>query len=320
MKQAFIEFQKQFTYNPVIKNKKKYKKSDRFIVLGMGGSNLAPNIIRNVSPELYIRTHKNYGLPTMPDKCLKNFLIIANSYSGNTEEVLDGLKQAHKKKLNIIVIATGGKLIKYAQKYELPYIQMPNFGIQPRSALGFNCRAILRAMGQVKLYKETSLLTTTLKGENYEARGKKLAKALKNKIPIIYSSTNNVSIAYNWKIKFNETGKIPAFYNVLPELNHNEMTGFDVQPSSKKLSDKFFFIFIRDDKDHKKIQRRMDVVARLYKKRKLPVVNLKLSGKNKWQQIFSSLLIADWAAYYTAMSYKLEPEEVPMVEEFKKMI
>ena len=320
MKQAFIEFQKQFEYNPVIENKKKYKKSDRFIVLGMGGSNLAPEIIKSVAPELYIRTRKDYGLPTMSDKCLKKYLIIANSYSGNTEETLDGLKLAYKKKLNIIVIATGGKLIAFAKKNNLPYIQMPNFGIQPRSALGFNCRAMLRAMGQNKLYKELGMLTNTLKGKNYEARGKKLAKALKNKVPVIYSSTDNKAVAYNWKIKFNETGKVPAFYNVFPELNHNEMTGFDVKQNTKKLSNFFHFIFIRDDKDHKKIQRRMDVINRLYKKRKLPVTNLKLNGKNKWFEIFSNLLIADWASYYSSQAYKVESEQVPMVEEFKKMI
>lgn len=320
MRQAFIEFQKQFAYNPVIKNKKKYKKSDRFIVLGMGGSNLAPDIIKNVAPGLYIRTHKDYGLPVMSDKCLKNFLIIANSYSGNTEEVLNGLKLAYKKKLNIIIIATGGKLISFAKRNNLPYIQMPDFGIQPRCALGFNCRAMLKAMGQIKLYNDLGLLAKTIKGKSYESRGKKLAKTLKNKIPVIYSSTNNSIIAYNWKIKFNETGKIPAFYNILPELNHNEMTGFDVKPSTKNLSKNFSFIFIRDDKDHQKIQKRMDVIAKLYKKRKLPITNIQLAGKNKWFVIFSNLLIADWAAYYTSQDYGLESEQVPMVEEFKKMI
>ncbi|MCD4760396.1 hypothetical protein K8R42_00680 [bacterium] len=320
MKQAFIEFQKQFAYNPVIKNKKKYKSAKKFIVLGMGGSNLAPDIIKSVAPELYIQTHKDYGLPVMSDKALKEYLIIANSYSGNTAEVLDGLKIAYKKKMNIIVIATGGKLIKFAQKNNLPYIQTPDFGIQPRSALGFNCRAMLKAMAQPKLYKELGTLAKTLKGKNYEARGKKLAKTLKNKIPIIYSSANNLSIAYNWKIKFNETGKIPAFYNILPEMNHNEMTGFDIKPITKKLSNNFYFIFIRDDKDHKQIQRRMDVTTRLYKKRKLPIINIKLSGKNKWFQIFSNLLTADWASYYTSQGYGLESEQVPMVEDFKKLL
>lgn len=320
MKQAFIEFQKQFAYNPTIKNKQKYKVAKKYIVLGMGGSHLAADVIKNVKPDLEIIIHKDYNLPALSDRELKNYLIIASSYSGNTEEVVSGLKLAYKKKLNIIMIATGGKLIKFAKANQLPYIQVPDFGIQPRSALGFSCRALLKAMGQNKLYKETNALAKTLKGKNYEARGKKLAKALKNKVPIIYASETNFSLAYNWKIKFNETGKIPAFYNVFPELNHNEMTGFDVATKTKLLAKNFIFIFIRDDKDHKQIQKRMDVVAKLYKKRKLPVINLKLVGKNKWQQIFSNLLIADWASYYTSQGYGLESEQVPMVEEFKKMI
>ena len=320
MKQGFIEFQKQFEYNPIIENKKKYRPAKKYIVLGMGGSAQAQGIINSVVPELHILTHKDYGLPTLNDRELKEYLIIANSYSGNTEEALDGLKIAHKKKLNIIVIATGGKLIKFAHKNNLPYIQMPNFGIQPRAALGFNCRAMLKAMNKNKLYKELGTLAKTVKGKNYEARGKKLAKTLKNKVPVIYSSTNNQIVAYLWKIKFNETGKIPSFYNIFPELNHNEMTGFDVMPVSKKLSQNFHFIFIRDDKDHKQIQKRMDVVNKLYKKRKLGVTNLKLAGKNKWFQIFTNILIADWASYYTSQIYGQESEQVPMVEEFKKMI
>ncbi|MBU1202653.1 hypothetical protein KKH39_01245 [Patescibacteria group bacterium] len=320
MRQVFLDFQKQFEYQPIIENKKTYKKSDRFIVLGMGGSAQAQGIINSVAPNIHIITHKDYGLPAMSDKELKQYLIIANSYSGNTEESLDGLKKAQQKKLNIIVIATGGKLISFAKKNNLPYIQMPNFGIQPRCALGFNTLAMLKAMNQNKLYKELSTLATTLKGKSYETRGKKLAKSLKNKVPVIYASTNNEILAYLWKIKFNETGKIPAFYNVLPEMNHNEMTGFDVATTTKSLSKNFSFIFIHDDNDHKQIQKRMQVMDKLYKKRKLPVTNLKLSGKNKWFQIFASALTADWAAYYTSQGYGLESEQVPMVEDFKKIL
>lgn len=320
MKQVFIEFQKQFGYNPVIENKKKYKPSKKFIVLGMGGSHLAADMAKSEAPELDLIVHRNYDLPKLSDKKLKEYLIIASSYSGSTEEVISGLKLAYKKKLNILVIATGSKLIKFAKDNNLPYIQMPNFGIQPRSALGFFCRATFKAIGQNKMYNEIGQLAKTLKGKNYEARGKKIAKQLKNKVPIIYTSEANYILAWNWKIKLNETGKIPAFYNVFPELNHNEMTGFDLAANTKNLSKNFSFIFIRDDKDHKQIQKRMDVTARLYKKRKLPVTNIKLSGKNRWQQIFSNLLIADWTSYYTSQGYGLESEQVPMVEEFKKMI
>ncbi len=320
MRKAFINFGEQFAYNPIIENKKKYKVAKKYIVCGMGGSAQAQGIINSVAPELHIVTHKDYGLPAMPDRELKEYLIIANSYSGNTEEVLEALKIAFKKKLNIIVIATGGKLIKFAKAKNLPYIQMPDTGIQPRTALGYNSRAMLKAMGQTKLYTELGTLAQTLKGKNYETPGKKIAKLLKNKVPIIYTSTDNIILGYLWKIKFNETGKIPAFYNVMPELNHNEMTGFDVKPITKSLSKNFYFIFIRDDKDHKQIQKRMSVVTKLYKKRSLPVTDIKLSGKNKWLQVFSNALIADWASYYTSQSYKLESEQVPMVEDFKRIL
>lgn len=320
MREAFLNFGEQFAYNPIIENKKKYKPAKKYIVCGMGGSAQAQGVINAVAPELQIITQKDYALPAMSDKDLREYLIIANSYSGNTEETLDSLKTAFKKKLNIIIIATGGKLIKFAKTKNLPYIQMPNTGLQPRTALGYNSRAMLKAMGQNKLYKELSTLATTLHGKNYENQGKKIAKILKNKVPIIYTSTNNIILGYLWKIKFNETGKIPAFYNVLPEMNHNEMTGYDVMPATKNLSKNFHFIFIRDEKDHKQIQKRMDVMTKLYKKRSLPVTNIKLSGKNKWFQMFSNALIADWASYYTSQNYGLESEQVPMVEDFKELL
>lgn len=319
MKQAFIDFQKQFAYQPTIKNPKKYK-TKKYIVLGMGGSHLAADVIKSVQPELNIIIHKDYNLPSLSDKELKEYTILASSYSGNTEEVISGLKLAYKKKLNIIIIATGGKLIRFAQDKNLPYIQMPNFGIQPRSALGFSCRAMLKAMGQNKSNQQLYKLGKALRGKNYEARGKKLAQYLKNKVPIIYSSENNLALAYNWKIKFNETGKIPAFYNIIPELNHNEMTGFDVGIKTKGLSKNFSFIFILDKKDSKQVQKRMAVTARLYQKRKLPVLNIKLNSKDRWLEIFANLLIADWASYYTSQGYGLESEQVPMVEDFKRLL
>ena len=183
MHQVFINFQKQFTYNPTIANRQKYAVAKKFIILGMGGSHLAADLIKNYNPQIDLLIHKNYGLPKLADKELKQSLIIANSYSGNTEEVLDGLKIAIKKKLNIIVIATGGKLISLAKKNNLPYIQMPNWGIQPRCALGLNCRAILKALGQNQAYAEIGTLAKTLKGRNYKSRGKTIAKMLKKIAP-----------------------------------------------------------------------------------------------------------------------------------------
>lgn len=300
----------QFVFIPKIRGKlkKKYKK---FVVLGMGGSNHATDLIKMYNPELDIIVHRNYGLPVLKD--IKERLIIASSYSGNTEEVLDGFDLARKKKLALAAVSVGGKLLTRAKKYGVPYIQMPNTGIQPRSATGFSFKSLLKIMGQ----NTAPVSSLVLKPMAYEQAGRALAKKIKGRVPIVYSSTKNWALVNNWKIRLNETGKIPAFGNVLPELNHNEMNGFDV---SKKLSKGFYFIFLKDKNDHPKVIKRMEVLKKLYIKRGLPVEVVLLKGKDPLFRMFSNLVLADWTAYYTAVQYGADPDQVPMVEEFKRIL
>jgi glucose/mannose-6-phosphate isomerase len=298
---------------------KKEKFSD-LVLLGMGGSQLVADVALNIKPDLPLLIHGDYGLPQIPESDWKNSLVVANSYSGNTEEVVSGLNAAVRKKLPTICISIGGELSKIAQKKKLPYILIPNTGIQPRSAVGFNLMALLKVMGEEKLLRECSQLAKKLKPNELETSGQSLAARLKDRVPVIYSSERNFSIAYNWKIKFNETGKIPAFYNVLPEMNHNEMNGFDVKDGSRHLSQNFYFIFLHDPADHPQIQKRMNVARKLYTDRGLKSEVIELLKAKPAEKIFTALLLADWAAVHTALSYNLEPEQVPMIEEFKKLI
>ncbi len=319
MSDAIKNFPKQFSYQPVIENAQRLKSADRYFYIGMGGSHLAADLALIANPNLPLSVSSDYGLPSEIGSCKKP-LMIAGSYSGNTEETLDGFRLALKKKIPVAVIAAGGKLIDEAQKRNLPYIQLPNTGIQPRMALGFGLRALLKLMGDEQGLRQSEKLVKTLVADVDEKTGRTLAKTLKGSVPVVYASCHNLAIAYNWKIKFNETGKIPAFYNVLPELNHNEMNGFDVQPSTKTLCAPFHFILIKDPKDHPRIQKRMMILERLYKQRGLPVTIQTLVGKNPFEKIFSSLLLADWTAVAIAEQYGLESEQVPMVEEFKKLM
>ena len=320
MYEAIKNFNKQFLYEPEIENRETLEKKSSFVVVGMGGSALAPKLLKRWKPDLEIIIHGDYGLPELSDEKLKNKLIILSSYSGNTEEVIDAFKIATAKNLSLAVIATGGELLSLAVKNKVPYIKLPDTGIQPRSALGFSIKAFLKLIGEENALKEISKLAENLNPMDYEKEGKSLAERLKNYVPIIYTSTRNFPIAYNWKIKLNETGKIPAFYNVFPELNHNEMNSFDVKDSTKELSNKFYFIILKDGEDDPRILKRMEVLEKLYKSRNLKIETLELKEKNVWSKIFSSLILADWVAYYTALGYGLEPEQVPMVEEFKKLI
>jgi glucose/mannose-6-phosphate isomerase len=127
-------------------------------------------------------------------------------------------------------------------------------------------------------------------------------------------------LAYTWKIKFNETGKTPAFCNVLPELNHNEMAGFGGEGGAKKLSEKFFIIILKDKKDHPRILRRIEALEDILKSVGVDFEVAELQGKNEPEKIFSSLTLADWTAYYLAYKYGSDPEAVPLVERFKKML
>lgn len=321
MEEAIRNFNKQFEYKPVVENADRLERKSKFIVVGMGGSHLAVGLLKMWRPNLDLIVHKDYGLPSVPQKELSENLIILSSYSGNTEEVVEAFEKGIENNLPMAVISVGGRIIELAKEHSIAYIQMPDTGIQPRSALGYSLIALLKIVEEEEILKEISELAHTLNPSEYEDSGKALAEKLKGKVPVIYSSTQNIGVAYNWKIKFNETGKIPAFYNVFPELNHNEMTGFDLKDATRELSKNFHFIILRDEEnDRPQILKRMEVLAQMYKDRELLVDVIDIKGKDKYHKIFASLLIADFTAYNTAMAYGLEAEQVPMIEEFKKRI
>jgi glucose/mannose-6-phosphate isomerase len=320
MYEIIKNFNRQFGYEPQIEGNLSLEGVKNFIAVGMGGSHLSADILNSYDPSFNILVHKNYGLPNLSEEILKQSLIILNSYSGDTEEVIDSFYLALEKKLKMVSITYNGKLLGLSKEHNIPSIKLPDPKIQPRLALGFHTKALLKIFNKEKELKEISELVYLLKPEEFEEKGRELAKKVKDKIPIIYASEKNQAIAYIWKIKFNETSKIPAFYNVFPELNHNEMTGFDVRESTKNLSQNFIFLLLFDEEDHSKIKKRMTILKNLYEERNLKVEVLKLEGQNKFHKIFSSLILADWTSYYLAKEYGVEPEEVPMVEEFKKLM
>jgi glucose/mannose-6-phosphate isomerase len=320
MEETIRNFPKQFAWEPEIQNKERWKQFRSFILVGMGGSHLAGDIFQAVAPGFNLSVHQDYGLPLWPFAALKDTLVIVSSYSGNTEETISAFEKALAKQVPVAAISTGGKLLEMAKKHGVPYIQLPDTGLQPRMATGFMLKALAKITGREDLLSQATEAGRRLHPEEFQERGRALAQKLKGKIPVVYASNRNYCIAYMWKIKLNETAKIPAFYNVFPELNHNEMAGFDAQPSTKNLSERFYFVFLHDSEDEERIQKRMSILESLYAKRELPVETVGLQGSSRMERIFSCVLLADWAALYTAQFYGIDPELVPMVEEFKKLI
>jgi glucose/mannose-6-phosphate isomerase len=318
LKDILRNFPSQFSFEPKIKNEKKLKTAQNFIVAGMGGSHLAADIIKSLLPKSNIFVHSDYGLPNIQNP--ENTLVIASSYSGNTEETIDALNTTIKNNIPCAIVASGGKLIDMANENNLPYIKIPDLESQPRFSLGYSFVSILKIIGENSLLNHARMLAEKLNSKTAEEKGKELAEKLQNKIPVIYSSQKYSSASYIWKIKFNETTKIPAFYNIFPELNHNEMTGFDTKEKTSHLMERFHFIFLKDKDDEEKNLNRMDAMKSLLEKQEFKVNVFTLEGESQMHKIFDSLMIADFASYYLAEFYSNDPGNVPMVEEFKKII
>ena len=327
MKEIILNFPKQFKVGfRAAQNINIKPKLKKVCICGMGGSALPANLLAMVLEEykekLSLTIQRDYTLPSSVDR---QTLIVCISYSGNTEETISCTKEALKRKLKIVLISSDGQLEKLAKRYSLPFVRIEK-GYPPRMALGYLFGALIGILNALKfipasLKKELIELEGTLKPEQLEKEGKSLATKLKGRVPVIYASNRLKYLARIWKIKFNENTKIPAFWNYFPELNHNEMTGFE-QGNHKLLSinNKLYLILLQDRDDHPRNKKRMELTLRVLKKRNIKGEIVKLKGKTFLERVFNSILLSDWVSYYLAKAYGVDPIPVKMVEEFKRLM
>jgi glucose/mannose-6-phosphate isomerase len=319
MSQIIQEFPKQFKVG--FEAAKDVKLKDKFkslLICAMGGSSLGGEILKiwlkTSTINLSLFLNKTYSLPQFVDK---NHLILAISYSGNTEETLSAFREALRKNLKIVAITSDGKLAKLCNKHRVPLVLLPG-GYPPRMSLGFQFGALMRILINCQIIKggkkDLLLLEDKLNPKKLEKEGRKLAKKLKNKIPLIYASKVNKGLALIWKIKFNENSKFPAFCNYFPELSHNEIVGF----TNKQKNKNFHIIILKDSSDHPKILKRMKLTANILKTRRISSDFIEMNEKNILLKIFSNILLADWTSYYLALENGVDPIPVKIVEEFKR--
>ena len=300
------------------------------IVSGMGGSALPANLLRTYCNSLFqthpkykpfeIHINRHYSLP--PESYTSNALNFIVSYSGNTEETISSLEEAHNSNLSFIGLSSGGKVEELCRKYRALHIKLPvpypNF--QPRMGTGYFFGSMFQLLVNQNLIPDTTNELLSLAGKlnsqmgNFEKKGMELARKIKGKTPVIYSSPKYKPVAMVWKIKINENSKTPAFWNFFPELDHNEMVGF-TNPQAK-----FFIIMLKDAEDHEKNKCRYEPTARLLRKKGVESEILDMEGDNVFYKIFSSLNLADWTSYYLAIEYGQDPTPVDMVENLKKIL
>jgi len=320
MRGVLEEFYKQITDGYRLGAELKYAKMPELggiLITGMGGSALPGEILATYmhDSKTPIMVSKDY---TVPASVNSKTLVFAISYSGNTEETIESYKDALSHNANVIAITSGGKLEDLARKGGRPLIKVPS-GYQPRAAYGFMTMAmiaVLEKQGLLKGQEEAAARAaeTLRKFQKFEEIGDGIAEHLVNKVPLVYSSTKMKAVAYKWKISFNENTKIHAFYNVISELNHNEMVGFT------NLVAPYHLIMIEDEKDHPRVKKRMDILKKQVKEKGVDVSVIKLEGRDELSKIMSGIYIGDWTSYLLAIKYGVDPTPVDMIEEFKRQM
>lgn len=300
----------------------------RAVFYGEGGSAFPVSLVDTLVKDAAHKSGKdaprifqNHTYSLSPEAS-KGALNVFCSYSGNTEETITTLTTALEKGLPSVVIASGGKLEEIATAGSIPFVKLPipSADFQPRMGTGYFVACILQILvnhGLAQDIKEEILQkVTTFESsmEDYESQGRKLAEKITGKTPVIWTSQKYKELARVWTIKFNEHAKNPAFWNFFPELNHNSMVGYT------HLGDRYFAIMLKDNDDDPQNLRRYEITADILKSYKMDSVILDLKGDTMFAKMFSSIYLADFAAYYLAEKNETDPTPVAMVEELKKRL
>ncbi len=301
-------------------------KPNNIVVVGMGGSAIGGEILRDWLRDVLsipIEVCRDYTLPAYINE---NTLVFVNSYSGNTEETLTAFLTAIQRRSNVIAVTSGGQLELFCKKLETPHTIIPK-GLQPRVAipyLFFPLPVIMKKMGiiskidneleeaimiQEKMIKANA---PTVPTKNNNA--KKLATELVDTIPVIYGFRQYHSIAQRLKAQFNENSKVPSKFEVFPELNHNETVGYEAPESlTKKLS----VILIRDHEEPPEIRNRIETTTKLVFNRGNKVMEIKADGKRKLAKMFSVLCMGDLVSIYLAILQNKDPTPVRIIDKVK---
>ncbi len=300
----------QFGYQPEVVHKEKIRPFKKVVVLGMGGSRLAGDILHMLKPEMDLYIHSDYDLPLLEEEVLANSLIVANSYSGNTDEVISGTKLAIEKGLNIAVISTGGALITLANENNIPHVTLPNTESSPRLMIGHDLVALLSLAGLDVNDLESA---RRINAGDLHPQGTQIARQIGSGIPLVYTSQRFNELGYIWKIILNETAKMPAFHNRFPEADHNEIAGFRVAAAG------FHALFLQDELDQRLVKR-MDLTAELFRSHGMAVAMVPLVAGSIIEQIISSVVTAHWTAFELALMTNVEPSVVSEIEHFKQQL
>lgn len=298
------------------------------VVLGMGGSAIGGDLLSDyLADELSIPivVIRGYDIPKFVDE---NSLVFAVSYSGNTEETISALKRCLEVKARVIALTSGGKFAALAQENSFPVIKVPA-GIQPRAAISYLFFPVLKATERMGLIKERdgeieethNILQELSKEYGLKSPiknnfAKKVALSLYQHLPLVYGSEGLLeAVAMRWKTQINENSKWPCFWNVFPELDHNEIVGYEIE---NKINRQVKIIYLQDKEGLSRVEQRREITRKIIEDKVTEFIVCPTKGKGKMARMFSLIFLGDLASYYLAILNQVDPSPVACIEDLKK--
>jgi glucose/mannose-6-phosphate isomerase len=294
------------------------------VVAGMGGSAIGGALARaalgdHASRPIFVT--RAYGLPpwTTPETT-----VLCASYSGNTEETLACYESASALGAQRVVVTTGGRLAELARADRVPVIPLPG-GFQPRAAVAYMTVAALEVAALCgvgpRLTSEIDVAASHAEqlvaewGPDAEegSLAKEIASTLLGSAPVIAGAGLTAPIAYRWKTQINENAKLPCFAHELPELDHNEIVGWEGAQDVGR----FAAVFLDDSDAHPRVKARMELTRKLIADNATASLNVETRGQTTIERVFSLVLLGDLVSLYLAVLRGVDPGPVEMIERLK---
>ena len=303
---------------------------DSILILGMGGSGISGDVTRAVlEGRLATPIHVLKSYDPVPAWVGRNTLVFAVSYSGGTEETIAALQEVHARGSRIVIVSSGGRLGDMAEELGIATVSIPG-GLQPRASLGYLFIPILAVLEEIGLVPALDEDVTEAVSviEELAARchrsvplannpAKRLASGIEGRIPVVYGSHSLTGVAaYRFKCDLNEYAKTPAFWNELPEMNHNEIEGWS--GLRNMTSENFVAVFLRDEGEHPRVTKRFEITKRLIDGSVARIEELTSVGESPVARLLSLIFVTQMAAIYLGLAYGVDPGPVAVIERLKE--
>lgn len=290
---------------------------DNVSVIGLGGSAFGAEIVRNYafnSCQVPITIHRTYQIPAYTNN---KSLVVASSYSGNTEETMAAVEACHTNGATLVCVTSGGALREFAKKHGHALISLPG-GYPPRTAVGLNALQVfytLRKYGLIPDFEaDLDEAISLLKAFADHAEARSLAEKMKDRAVVIYSSDAIDSIAIRLRQQINENSKQLCWHHVLPEMNHNELVGWE-HPTF--LTRQSTVVFLRSSYEHPRVGMRFDINRQIIAKHTSNIIDVHAKGNGLLAQLLYLLHFSDWVSLYLAHANGVDPTPVKVIDFLK---